>query len=358
MYTFPKHLALTACFFICLSTLLTCLCPAQQTVLPADRNTEPTTMLQPEGRSETIDRIKKDGPPTVRICQLIQDRNRMHLYPYALPSLLQDLSDRTALNMDPQPIIISSFEDPQLFDAPLLYVNFGQRTDWNLTPAEIKNLRNYLDRGGFMLIDAGISAEFLRDKAASQHHSFAEWQARPELVEVMERIYPGRTFDPLPRDHELYRIFYQGLPDPTILPDTVREFVVNEKWPNGTYSMVAMKVNGRISVLATPIVAMGWGKTPLGTWATTIGFRIRESAEKLDERLQTAAYSGVRFEVTREDGQTDIVFCQEEAKPSWVHEANGTYRVFRYYHSREISEYAHQFYTQLGFNIFVYAMTH
>jgi hypothetical protein len=46
------------------------------------------------------------------------------------------------------------------------------------------------------------------------------------------------------------------------------------------------------------------------------------------------------------------------AMPAWVNEPEGNWRVFRYYSSREISEYAHVFYTRLGVNIFIYALTH
>jgi hypothetical protein len=138
----------------------------------------------------------------------------------------------------------------------------------------------------------------------------------------------------------------------------VRSYVINEKWPQGTYSMVALTVNGRIAVLATPIIAMGWGKNQLGAWESTIGFRIREGAPNLSELLQRAANTGETFPVAREDGGQDQVFCQPEGMPAWVREPDGTYRVFRYYHSREISDFAHLFYSQLGFNILLYALTH
>lgn len=318
----------------------------------------PCTWSQESAAPGEREAIPKAGPYTVRVAQLIQDRNFYSIYPNALPTLLRELRDKTSVNVDPEPIIISSFEDPVIFDTPFIYVNFGQRTDWTLTPLEVTNLKRFLERGGFLMVDAGITAEFLRDKLHGQHHSFAEWQARPELEEVMQQIFPTKSFRPLPRDHTLYSIFHQGLPDAAVLPDTVRDFVVNEKWPQGTYSMVGMQINGRLAVLATPIIAMGWGKTSLGSWETTIGFRIRESAPDLSEMLRTAAYSGQRFEVTREDNARDIIYCQQPGKPAWVKEPDGTYRVFRYYHSQEISEFAHLFYTQLGLNTLLYALTH
>ncbi|MEM4248222.1 MAG: hypothetical protein QXH80_03060, partial [Candidatus Nanoarchaeia archaeon] len=76
------------------------------------------------------------------------------------------------------------------------------------------------------------------------------------------------------------------------------------------------------------------------------------------ERLRSAAYSGARYEAVLEDGRKDIVYCQTEALPAWVQEPDGRWRVFRYYQSNEISDFAHVFYTRLGINIFVYAYTH
>ena len=208
-------------------------------------------------------------------------------------------------------------------------------------------------------MDAGINAEFLREnRELGQHHSFAEWDACPEIKDAFATVFPGRAFRPLPRSHVLFRSFYDGLPDASLLPDTVRTFVIREKWPDGTYSAVGLHLDGRLAVLVTPIVAMGWGQDRTGGWTTTIRFRVRESTDGLSEYLETAAYSGERFEVVREDGDKDVIYCQRQALPAWVEEPEGRWRVFRYYGSREISDFAHLFYTRLGTNILVYALTH
>lgn len=295
----------------------------------------------------------------IRIARLVPGGAITQRYPNALPSLLQQINDVTTANVAPQPVIIKSFEDPRLFSFPFVYANFADRESWQFTKTEQERLREYLQRGGFLYIDAGITAEFLRQNPAfGQHHSFGEWQAHPDLQNAFADVLPGREFKPLGRSHDLFRVFYQGLPDPSDLPDTVRDFVIDEKWPDGTYSAVGLHVDDRLAVLATPIISMGWGRHPWGEWITTIGFRIREGAEGLSERLATAAYAGERFEVRRLDGQKDIIYCQQPTKPAWVQEPDGAWRVFRYYHSTEISDYAHVFYTRLGVNILVHALTH
>ncbi len=298
-------------------------------------------------------------PPPLRILQIRDPQMRFGTaYPYALPTLLAYLKELTGAPIDPQPEIMPDFSSPEIFQYPIIYVNAGERKEWKFSNREQNNLRNYLERGGFLFIDAGITAEFLRTvPGAGQHHSFAEWRASPEIAAAFAELFPGKSFQPIPRSHPIFRMHFQGLPDASRLPETVRTFVVREKWPQGTYSLVGLHVNGRIGVLCSPILAMGWGKNQAGLWQTTIGFRIREEAKKLDERLESAAY--VRsFPVKREDGREDMIYCQQEALPAWVKEADGRWRVFRYYNSREISEFAHLFYTRLGVNIFLYAITY
>ena len=294
----------------------------------------------------------------LRVAQMVEGNPLRRNFPAALPTLLQHINEETTLRLHPDPLIIESFEDERIFTTPLIYANFGDRQDWNLSPRERENLKRFLDRGGFLYIDAGINSEFLRgDISHGQHHSFADWQVSPVLEELFRDLYPETSFRRLPRSHRLFRSFYSGLPPVDELPETVRDYVVNEKWPQGTYSFMGLRVDDRIAVLASPIVAMGWGKTERGVWANRISFRVRESSEGLEEQLRDAAYRGERFEAVREDGREDVIYSQEPAKPSWVNEPGGAWRIFRYYHSSEISDYAHVFYTQLGVNVFVHALT-
>lgn len=295
----------------------------------------------------------------IRIVQMVQGNALHRNYADALPSLLEELNEVTTLKIAPDPVMIERFDDPALLEHPVLYINFGDRADWTLAPEEIDALRAFIDRGGFIFVDAGINASFLREEnnLYGQSHSFAEWQVSPVVADAFREVYPEKSFQPLPRTHRLFSAFYQGLPDPEILPESVREYVVNEKWPQGTYAAMGLFVEGRLSVLAMPILAMGWGRNELDEWTTFIGFRIREGAEGISERLADAAYTGVRFETTREDGRSDIIYTQQAAMPAWVQEPGDRWRVFRYYYTQEISDYAHTFYTRLGVNIFVYAFT-
>ena len=278
-------------------------------------------------------------------------------YPNALPCLLEHIGRETAINLVTVPIQLESFLDERLRECPFVYANYAARK-WEFSEEERNVLRKYLESGGFLFIDGGITASFLRGHGRlGLHHSFAEWEATPELKEAFAEVLPGLQFTPLRRSDPLYAAFYHGLPDTSLLPDTVREYTIREKWPDGTYSAVAIRIHGRIAVLCTPIIAMGWGRDTLGRWTNSIRFRILEGTDRLDEALKVASYGGERFEVTREDGGKDILYCQEPGLPAWCHEPDGRWRVFRYYSSREISDFTHVFYTRLGTNILVHALT-
>jgi len=294
----------------------------------------------------------------IRIAQLVGQGTRYHSYSSALTTLLKTINEKTTLKIDTQPIIINQFSK-EIFKFSMIYVNYGDRKDWKLSPDEEKNLRTYLQQGGFLYIDAGINADFL-DEASNQgqHHSFANWQVTQTLAKVFEKVIPESSFTPLPRSHEIFKIFNAGLPNHKNLPKTVQKFVINEKWPDGTYSLVGLKVDGRLAVLASPIVAMGWGKDSRNRWSNTISFRVRESAAGLSKMLANTDYLGKKYKAINEAGQVDYIYCAKGEKPSWVEEANGKWRVFRYYQGEEISDFAHQFYTRLGMNIFIYGLTH
>ena len=305
--------------------------------------------------------IAEDARPEIRIAQYVEGGNARGLlwssYPGALSSLLKHVSTECKCNIVPEPAVIGDFTDSRLADYPFIYINAADCREWSFSEEAIAKLRDYLENGGFIFIDAGITASFLREHpelAAS--HSYAEWEASPEIKTLFEKVLPGNPFMPLDRKHPLFSIYYKGLPDTAKLPDTVRDYVEKEKWPEGTYSAVAIRLNGRMAVLCTPIIAMGWARNELGQWKTNIQFRVLEQTEGLDQVLKNAAYSGAKFEVVREDGGKDIVYCQKEALPAWCMEPGGRWRVFRYYASREISDYTHEFYTRLGTNIILYAI--
>lgn len=300
----------------------------------------------------------------LRIGQFAEGGSRIlhRSYPDALSGLIDSARKATGLPLDESPILMDSFLDSRLRECPFLYVNWDDCSHWStMSEEEVAALRKYILDGGFVYIDAGITAEFLRGSAGSisiqsQHHSYAEWQERPEVRDFFKRVLPEYSFQPLGRDDPLFGCFYQGLPNTEILPPTVREYTTREKWPSGTYSAVGIRLGGHIAVLATPVVAMGWGKNVLGGWTTEIRMRVLEERDELKQMLPQAAVLGPKYEARREDGGIDQIYCQEGTLPAWLHAPTGDWRVFRYYDSKQISDYTHVFYTRLGTNFLISAL--
>jgi hypothetical protein len=314
-----------------------------------------TSFLWPEERLE----VKESG---IRIMQLMRTQNGIRRYPDALPSLLKMMNEQTFARFDTDPLYVSTLTDERLLENPILYVNCDDQPNLEFPQEERDALRRYMEQGGFVYLDAGIKASFL---GSDLGHSYAAWEERPEVKEWFAQVFPEKTFIPLPRNHDLFRTFFKGLPkndylkieqNQKRLPDTVLKFVEQEKWPQGTYSFVGMKVKGRLACVASPICAMGWGKDEFGAWIPPISFRIRESAENFDQNLKLASFSGGTFEVTREDGLKDVIYSEPGQRPVWVQEPTGRWRIFKYYSGEEISNYAHAFYSRLGMNVFLYAL--
>jgi hypothetical protein len=314
------------------------------------------------GSSDLVGSSNSPELSSIRIMQLRRDGGSRIRYPDALPSLLELMNKQARVGFDPDPLMIESLTDERLFEHPILYLNCDELPKFEFSEEENEALRRYLTLGGFLYLDAGIKASFL---GTDMGHSYAAWEERVEVRDWFTQLFPDKLFAPLPRNHEIFRTFYQGLPDNEYLqlekeqkrlPDTVLTFVEQEKWPQATYSFVGMKVNGRLACVASPICAMGWGMDEFGSWIPPISFRIRESAEDFDETLKLASFEGKTYEVTREDGLKDVIYTIPGKRPLWVREPTGRWRIFKYYSGEEISDYAHSFYARLGMNVFLYAL--
>jgi hypothetical protein len=82
-----------------------------------------------------------------------------------------------------------SLTDDRVFDYPWLYaVEVGQ---WHLDDGEAARLREYLDRGGFLMVD-DFWGEY-------------EWSV---FTESMNRVFPDRHIEELSEDHPLLHVLY------------------------------------------------------------------------------------------------------------------------------------------------------
>ena len=79
--------------------------------------------------------------------------------------------------------------DPEIFDYPWLLVQ--QPGHWNLSEVELERLREYIERGGFLVVD--------------DFHGEWDWTV---FMEAMRRAFPDWQVAPLPVDHSLMGIMF------------------------------------------------------------------------------------------------------------------------------------------------------
>ena len=81
--------------------------------------------------------------------------------------------------------------DDRLFDYPYLWLQQPGAGGWNPTREEAQRLREYLLRGGFMMVD--------------DFHGDYEWAY---FESVMKRVFPEKTFVAVPQSDPLMHIFF------------------------------------------------------------------------------------------------------------------------------------------------------
>jgi hypothetical protein len=62
---------------------------------------------------------------------------------------------------------------------------------WYLDEGEAENLREYLERGGFLMVD--------------DFHGLAQWEG---FMESLSRVFPDREVVDIPDDHEVFHVLY------------------------------------------------------------------------------------------------------------------------------------------------------
>ena len=106
--------------------------------------------------------------------------------PEAIPNLARELQLRAGIDTNPDQRVVTLTDD-LLFSSPFLFMTGHGEVRW--TEPEIRNLRTYLTRGGFLYADDdyGMDEAFRRE---------------------MKRVFPDKDFVELPFDHPIYHIIY------------------------------------------------------------------------------------------------------------------------------------------------------
>ena len=121
-------------------------------------------------------------------------------FPASDENFLRGVARLTNVRVMGQPIILR-FDSEEIFDYPFLYaLEMGRNGGISLSPQETENLREYLLRGGFLLID-----DFWGQR---------QWDA---FYTDFSRIFPDRQLVELQSDHEIFHTFYD-IDGPQMIP--------------------------------------------------------------------------------------------------------------------------------------------
>jgi hypothetical protein len=96
-----------------------------------------------------------------------------HDYPRADSHLSVILDEITSMSIQVEETNVLTLEDPQLFRNPIIYIS--EPGFWQMNEIEVRNLRNYLLKGGFLIFD-DFENEQLRNvevqmrRALPEHH--------------------------------------------------------------------------------------------------------------------------------------------------------------------------------------------
>jgi uncharacterized protein DUF4159 len=99
----------------------------------------------------------------------------------------------TRVDTDPDAYQIVDIDSPDLFLYPFAYIS--EPGYLNLLPNDVKNLREYLDRGGFLLMDDFRGNEF-------------DMSQFDNMKQQMRKLYPDREIQVIPPTHPIFKVFY------------------------------------------------------------------------------------------------------------------------------------------------------
>ena len=121
-----------------------------------------------------------------------------HGYPLAEQNLMRILNEVTYINPRLDGVASVGFDDPELFRYPLAYlIEVGW---WEMTDAEAVNLRAYLAKGGFILVDD------FKVRGFGGGMGGGGWE---QFEENMKRVMPEGRFLDLDVSHPIFHSFFE-----------------------------------------------------------------------------------------------------------------------------------------------------
>jgi hypothetical protein len=112
-----------------------------------------------------------------------------HNYPNAEIHLNQLIAEATDVNVEPESYRIVDLDSDEVFQFPFGYIS--EPGEMQLSQQEVINFRQFIDRGGFVVVDDFDGA----------------WQWK-QFESQMKRAFPDRSLFPLTLDHEVFHTYY------------------------------------------------------------------------------------------------------------------------------------------------------
>lgn len=119
-----------------------------------------------------------------------------HGFPLAERNLMRIMKDLSFLDMHEDRVNVLSLDDPKLFQYPIAYIiEVGW---WTMNEKELQALRNYLLKGGFLIVD---------------DFKPAGWRGLPgggwePFRENVERLFPGAILYDMNARHQIFHSFF------------------------------------------------------------------------------------------------------------------------------------------------------
>ena len=162
-------------------------------------------------------------------------------FPDADKNFLRGVSRLTNVKVMQEPIVLR-FDDERIFNYPFLYMlEVGQQGGINMSPMEIENLREYLLRGGFLLID-----DFWGTR---------QWDA---FASSFSQVFPDREIVELRPEREIFHSYYD-LEGPMMIPALSRDDSRGEQDVHVASNHAILDDTGRVMVLINWNSDMGDG---------------------------------------------------------------------------------------------------
>ncbi len=161
----------------------------------------------------TLARLKYDALTNPEGCQEADSpagQGWGHDYPMSVQGLLKAATELTSMRAAPDSTVALTVDDPELLRHPLAMLT--EPGCWQPTDREARALRNYLTRGGFLVVDDPTFSDCTPEHCQLAIDRFEAW---------MERVLPQGRVVQLTASNPVFDNFFQLTP--TTVPGVTAE---------------------------------------------------------------------------------------------------------------------------------------